>query len=156
MRWRKWMAQNQSTQETFPFPAHIRSNEPAEDLRDFMQAGVSRDNWQKEVRVSTGSMTFSPTQWRATCKLHLLWIKHAPPHCLRRDGHSNILEARENGFLSRLFMVKILYSFYYNKTSITLWVNGMGRWGRQSAAQCNNNCASALNEPRKRAGSCRY
>lgn len=53
-------------------------------------------------------------------------------------------------------MVKILYSFDYNKTSITFRVNGMVRWGRRSAAQGNNNCACALNEPRRRTGSFRY
>lgn len=102
--------------------------------------------WAKGWRVTVFIYTVAHNTQIAS-----LWIKHVAPRCLRRDGHLNILHGRENGFFTRLFMVKILYSFDYNKTSITLWVNGMGRWGRQSAAQCNNNRASALNEPRKRA-----
>lgn len=124
---------------------------------DYMQERVECDycvsGKKRAVRVSKGQRSccfhvYSNTQI-ALSELNM-W------HLIAWAMHSNILQGRENGFLSRLFMAKILYSFLYNKTSITVWVNGVGRWGRQSAAQCNNNCASALNEPRKRAGSCRY
>lgn len=126
---------------------------------DYMQERVECDycvSGKKEQWGWAKGRGAAVSTYTVTRKLRRVWIKHVAPHCLRRDGHSNILQGRENGFLSRLFMAKILYSFLYNKTSITVWVNGVGRWGRQSAAQCNNNCASALNEPRKRAGSCRY
>lgn len=49
------------------------------------------------------------------------------------DGQSNILQGRENGFLSRLFVGKILYSFDYNKTSIMLFVNSRGVEGSEAS-----------------------
>lgn len=147
-------------QVTFPFPCRVVNEWTCWRLT----LTVCKKGWsviiawvgKKEQWGWAKGRGAAVSTYTVTRKLRRVWIKHVAPHCLRRDGHSNILQGRENGFLSRLFMAKILYSFLYNKTSITVWVNGVGRWGRQSAAQCNNNCASALNEPRKRAGSCRY
>lgn len=93
--------------------------------------------WNMGVRGEKVSPFTSPEEQNANLIKSELNMWHL---CLRHDGHLNLLQAGENGFFSGLFMVKILYSFDYNKTSITLLSEWHWEVRLTERAQCNNDC----------------